>query len=119
MCIRDRTEADILKGEVVNKATAIGKTPEGKDPEVKPGEATDETDEPNGKLTVTKETTSKPANGTTYGLGETITYQITVKNEGNVTISGIVVTDELTGDEWEIESLKPVKPATCIPRSMW
>ena len=106
------TEDDILNRKVENMATAIGKTPEGEDPEVKPGEATDETDEPNGKLTVTKETTSTPANGTTYGLGETITYQITVKNEGNVTISGIVVTDELTGDEWEIESLKPGETST-------
>ena len=101
------TEADILKGEVVNEATAIGKTPEDEEPEVKPGKTTDETDKPDGRLTVTKEATSTPANGSSYTLGETITYQITVKNEGNVTISGIVVTDELTGDKWEIASLEP------------
>ena len=108
------TEADILKGEVANVATAIGKTPEDKDPEVKPGKTTDETDEPDGKLTVTKETTSTPANGETYALGETITYEITVTNAGNVTISGIVVTDELTGDEWEIASLKPGETSTAF-----
>ena len=61
---------------------------------------------------MTKKTTSTPANGETYALGETITYEITVTNAGKVTISGIVVTDELTGDEWEIASLKPGETST-------
>ena len=101
------TEADIVEGAYENKATVIVD-----DKKFYPSAKTDQIDEPDGKLTVTKETTSTPANGSTYALGETITYRITVKNEGNVTISGIVVTDELTGDKWEIESLKPGETST-------
>ena len=39
--------------------------------------------------------------------GEDITYEITVLNDGNVTISDITVDDDLTGDKWTIESLAP------------
>ena len=40
-------------------------------------------------------------------MGEKITYKITVKNDGNLTITGIKVKDELTDDEWTIDSLAP------------
>ena len=46
---------------------------------------------------MTKETTSTPANGEKYDLGETIEYTITVKNAGNVTIENITLTDEVAG----------------------
>ena len=39
--------------------------------------------------------------------GEPITYKITVTNDGNLTITDITVTDELTGDGWTIDSLAP------------
>ncbi len=52
-------------------------------------------------------TTSEPANGETYALGETITYTVTVKNDGNLTITDITVTDELTENEWTIASMAP------------
>ena len=56
-----------------------------------------------GYVTSTKTATSKPANGEAYALGETITYEITVTNEGKtLTLSNILVTDKLTGDEWVI-----------------
>ncbi len=48
-----------------------------------------------------------PANGETYALGEKITYKITVKNDGNLTVTKIEVEDELTGDTWTIDALKP------------
>ena len=48
----------------------------------------------------------KPANGETYALGEKITYKITVKNDGNLTVTKIEVEDELTGDTWTIDALK-------------
>ena len=43
-----------------------------------------------------------------YALGETITYKITAANTGNLTLTNVVVTDELTGDEWKVDSeMKP------------
>ena len=51
------TEADIVAGEVGNVATA-----EAGDVPVDPGEDPEPTEEPDGHLTVTKVTTSEPAN---------------------------------------------------------
>ena len=101
------TEADILAGSVKNEATADGDN-DSDDP-TDPGDddAEDPTEEPDGHLTVVKITTSKPADGKAYTLGEEITYKITVKNDGNLTITDITVTDELTEDEWTIKSLAP------------
>ena len=103
------TEADILAGEVLNVATAKGKSPDPDDPDVPvdPGKDPEPTEDKKGHLTIEKVTTSEPANGKTYALGETITYKITATNDGNLTITEITVTDELTEDEWKIESLAP------------
>ncbi len=67
----------------------------------------EETFQPNGHLTVKKEVEGEPENGVAYSLGEEITWNVTVINDGNLTITDITVTDELTGDEWTIESLAP------------
>ena len=112
------TEADILAGKVVNVATATGTSPDPDEPEVPvdPGKKEDPTDPKNGHLTVTKETTSNPANGKTYALGEEITYKVTVTNDGNLTLTDITVTDELTGNvgdaAWKVGSLEPGKSET-------
>ena len=90
------TEADILAGKVENHATAAGKDPNGNDITGK-GEKTVTTEDSNPKITVTKETTSTPKNGETYALGEEITYKITAKNDGNLTLTNVTVEDELTG----------------------
>lgn len=50
-------------------------------------------------MTVSKAITGTPADGKSYQLGEMITYTITVLNDGNVTITGVTVSDEKTGDE--------------------
>lgn len=85
------TQADVIKGEI-NNTVEWTLTP--KDEDLITGEDKDEvTDlvyEPS--LSVTKTVTS-PAG--TYALGDTIEYQIVVKNDGNVTINGIVVSDEM------------------------
>ena len=118
------TEADILAGSVKNTATAKGdeiedpkdpenpKTPEGEDTtttgdEDDPNGPTPPIEDPNGHLTVTKVTTSTPANGKAYVEGETISYRITATNDGNLTLTNITVTDELTGGEWKVASLAP------------
>ena len=105
------TSDDILKGTILNRATAEGdpvkdpddpetpKTPEDKDTEEVEPDNLDTT------IEVVKTTTSKPAYGETYTLGETIAYQITVKNVGNVPYKNVVVKDDLTGDTWSIPEL--------------
>ena len=91
------TEKDIIAGKVENHATATGKDPSGN--EIKDeGEKTVTTEESNPQITVTKETTSTPKNGKTYALGEKITYKITAKNTGNLTLTDVTVSDKLTGN---------------------
>jgi len=51
----------------------------------------------NPKFKVEKLAISTPANGETYVVGETITYEITVTNIGNQDVTDINVVDELTG----------------------
>ena len=45
-------------------------------------------------------------------LGETIHYTIHLVNNGNTTVSDIVVTDEMTGDSWNAGTLKPGEDKT-------
>ncbi len=112
------TQVDILAGSVVNVATATGTSPDPDEPDVPvdPGENEVPTGPKNGHLTVAKDTTSRPANGDTYVVGETIKYEITVINDGNLTITDILVEDELTGNTgekgWTIESLAPGESQT-------
>ena len=91
-------EQDILAGSVKNTATATGDNPSDDHPTgVEPGTKEDPTDEPNPHLTTVKDIRSAPANGTTYGTGETVRYMITVTNDGNMTLSDVRVSDQLTG----------------------
>ncbi|MCD7745452.1 MAG: DUF11 domain-containing protein, partial [Lachnospiraceae bacterium] len=120
------TEADILAGSVVNQATASGSAPSGGvsdgtrgDTEItlvtpenaENGRTEDKTQDPDAVMTLVKETTSTPANGETYALGEVITYKITVTNVGNVTLTDVEVEDELTGNTGDnvltVDSIAP------------
>ena len=58
-------------------------------------------------LKLDKEITSKPADEKAYFAGETIAYKITVTNDGNVSMKDVEVKDDLTGQTWTIEELKP------------
>ena len=91
------TEKDIIAGKVENHATATGKDPSGNEV-TDEGEKTVTTEPSKPHITVTKETISTPKNGETYALGEKITYKITAKNTGNLTLKDVVVSDELTGN---------------------
>ena len=86
------TEADLLAGTFVNTATVTfgnGKSYKN----------TDEVDvaKLNAHLSVVKATTSTPANGSAYQLGETIKYAVTVTNDGNLTANDVAVSDGLAG----------------------
>ena len=113
------TEEDILNGTVVNEATATGVSPDPNKPEpgVTPGEETDTTETKNGHMYLTKETTSTPANGSTYALGETVTYEIRAINDGNLTLTNVEVEDALTGDKWVIAEIKPGQRSTAMTTS--
>ena len=84
------TEEDILKGSVVNVATATSD----EKPEVTPGEKEVPTEQKKPSLFITKEA-DKTSN---IKAGDVINYTITVTNNGNVTINDIEVKDNLTGD---------------------
>ncbi|MDO5305887.1 MAG: hypothetical protein Q4E87_09970, partial [bacterium] len=91
------TEADVVAGKIENVAKAAGKDPNGTEITGE-GEKTVTTEPSNPQIAVTKTTTSTPKNGKTYALGEKITYEITAKNTGNLTLKDVVVSDELTGN---------------------
>ena len=107
------TEADILAGGFTNTVTVSfegGKDFEGDDDVV--------VDDPETHLTVTKVTTSQPFEGNAYTLDETITYEVTVTNDGNLTVEGVMVVDELAGailaegESAEVGTLAPGESAT-------
>ena len=92
---------------MVNEATADGENESDEPTDPGDDDVEDPTDDKNSHLTIEKITTSEPKDAKGYVAGEEITYQITVLNDGNVTISNITVTDELTGDNWTIDKLAP------------
>ena len=94
------TAADVLNGKFKNTVTAKI------DDLTKTAEATVTTEGKNPHMTITKETTSTTPEGG-YPLGSTISYKITATNDGNVELTDIIVTDELTGGNWTIASLAP------------
>ena len=127
------TEADIIAGYFTNTVTGKGdpipdpldpenpKTPEDEDT-VTTGDEDDPDNPPeiepkDPHLTVVKVTTSEPENGETYGLGEWITYLITVTNDGNLTISDITVIDLLEG--FIFDELDAVTNITLTPGGSW
>ncbi|WP_207533892.1 DUF7507 domain-containing protein [Desertivirga arenae] len=93
------TQADVDAGKITNVAKAVGKPPVGAiveqfsdaDLNTVPLEPTDVTITPEPKLQVYKRVKSL-SNG--VSLGSVITYEIAVKNVGNVTLSSVKVTDD-------------------------
>ncbi len=107
------TPEDILNGSVLNTATAKGDdVPDPKDPDdpKKPeggDEKKDDTEDPAPAVAITKVTTSTSADAVGYAEDETITYNIQATNTGNVTLHDVVITDEKTGDTWNVGTLVP------------
>ncbi len=98
------TEDDIKNGSFTNTVKAEfdgGKTFADDDPA------------PNfAHMTVEKKVINNPADGKVFRTGEKIKYEITVKNDGTTELKDIVVKDELTGDEWKLDSLAAGKTKT-------
>lgn len=100
---------------ILNTATATGSDPTGEEV-VGTDDVEAETEERNPELDVTK-VASKPANGAEFVLDETITYTITVKNTGNVTLADIFVSDEFSRDDgatWDVQKDK-LTPSASTP----
>ena len=95
------TEEDILTGEILNEVIATGTKPDGEDIEGN-GTETVVTETKNDHITVAKETTSNPGEDGTYGLDDTITYEIIVTNDGNLTINDVIIEDILQGGSGEV-----------------
>ena len=103
-------KADILSGKVLNQATA--QVPGEK--ETPSNEVETPTEEQNKAIEVTKTVTStdKDNNGK-YDLGETIEYEVKVKNNGNVVLTGIIVKDPLDKETtYTIAELEPGETKT-------
>ena len=86
------TQGDVDAGVINNAVTATGATP---DNDIVKGSdtATVTTVDSEAKLTVTK--TADPAEG--VAVGDTVTYTITVSNDGNVTVTGLTLAEQLEG----------------------
>ena len=57
----------------------------------------------------------KVADKAVYETGETITWTVTVKNIGKDVAHNVLVTDELTGDHWVIDTLAPGESRNFYP----
>ncbi|MFV8328456.1 gliding motility-associated C-terminal domain-containing protein [Flavobacterium sp. ZS1P14] len=103
------TQADIDAGKVTNSALASGKDPKGNDvTDISGTTITNNTPTvtlltQNPGLEVIKTSTTENYSS----VGDIINYTIEVKNRGNVTLHGIVVTDPLTGLNTTIQILAP------------
>ena len=105
------TEMDAIRGYVRNTASVVGYDPEGKaqaaltnEVEILTGM---EGDFPFGvitEMTIVKEETSTPANGSYYTEGETISYKITYTNSGETDFGETLVYDTLSEGMDEIAS---------------
>ena len=87
------TEQDILAGSVIFEATADGDNDSDEPTDPGTGDTEDETDDLDTTLYVNIRVHNTPENDNEWVLGETIEYDITVENEGNVTFNDIHVND--------------------------
>lgn len=81
------TQADVNSGSVINTVTATGTVPGGGT--VKDDDSVTSSIQQQPAISLAKQVVGTPGNA----VGETIEYSFTVKNEGNVTLTGIAVND--------------------------
>ena len=104
------TEEEVLAGEILNSAAAVGdpvEDPKNPDEPKIPQDEDETTDEPvdvNVELDVTK---TSDKDGQKVAAGEMITYTIKVENKSNVTVYNVHVDDDKTGLHEVIASMAP------------
>nr|WP_314844358.1 AraC family transcriptional regulator [uncultured Microbacterium sp.] len=89
------TQADVDAGSVVNVATGSGLSPNGTSVSAASGTVTTPTAVSAPRLQVVK--SGALADGATGVAGDVITWTVTVRNTGNVTLSSVSATDSLPG----------------------
>ncbi|WBU37347.1 DUF7507 domain-containing protein [Homoserinibacter sp. YIM 151385] len=87
-------QADVDAGSVKNLASVSGRTPTNTTTTASSSEVTVNTTAAAPALTTTK--TASPATGA--AVGSTVTYTITGRNSGNVTLTNVAVTDPMTAN---------------------
>lgn len=87
------TQADVDAGEVLNTATATGRTPLGA--QVSDDDSARVTIPAAPAITLVKRGAHAP--GTTGHIGEMLDYTFTAENTGNTTLTGVTVSDPLPG----------------------
>nr|WP_084344288.1 DUF11 domain-containing protein [Microbacterium resistens] len=104
------TQADVDAGSVQNSAHAQGTPPGGGDPVVSNPDDETVTADPRPGIALVKS-----ADTDTIVAGETVTYTFVVTNTGNVTLTGILLTEEAwTGWEDEPDILCPEDEAASL-----
>ncbi len=104
------TQADVDAGSVVNTATATGTDPDG-DPVT--GDDTTTVDVPQNPGIVLVKTGGLAA-GATGAVGDTVEYSFVATNSGNVTLTGVTITDPLPGLS-ALTFTWPGTPGTLLP----
>src|SRR5699024_7644907 len=98
------TQSDVDSGQLTNEATVTGTPPNGDDVTSTDSVAVPQDPEPGLSLSKTSSTESFNA------VGDEIVYNFEIINEGNVTVSGLTLIDEMFPDGVEVE------PTTLAPR---
>ncbi len=106
------TQADVDAGTVSNTADVDAESPAGDD--VKAEDSDTQSIEAKPSVTLDKVFTGHDdANDNDrVDAGETYSWTVTATNTGNVTLTDLTVTDDLTGDDKECSSVKP--DGTCV-----
>ncbi|WP_072314486.1 DUF7507 domain-containing protein [Agrococcus sp. Marseille-P2731] len=105
------TQAHLDAGEIVNVATASATAPRGPAPSGTDTDTVALLQDP--VLTLVK--TGALTEGATGVAGDVITYAFSIRNDGNVTVTGVELTDELDGLSEPVFALWPGEPGTLAP----